>query len=50
MWLLPYIYILSVVALDEANISGCLHFSMQNIEMSCDLDLVSRQSYVNVSQ
>ena len=28
------IYILSVVALDETNISGCLHFLMQNIDMS----------------
>ena len=28
------IYILSVVALDETNISGCLHFSIQNIEIS----------------
>ena len=37
------IYILRVVALDETNIPGYLHFSMQNIEMSCDLD-------VNVSQ
>ena len=32
------IYILSVVALDETNISSCLHLSMQNVEMSCDLD------------
>ena len=31
-----YIYILSVVALDETNISGSLHFSMQNIEIPCD--------------
>ena len=31
-----YIYILSAVALDETNISDCLHFSMKNIEMSCD--------------
>ena len=45
-----YIYILSVVALDETNIPGCLHFSMQNIEMSCDLDCAFRQSNVNVSQ
>ena len=45
-----YIYILSVVALDETNFSGYLHFSMQNIEMSCDLDRTSRQSNVNVSQ
>ena len=37
------IYIISVVALDETNISGYLHFSMQNIEMS-------RRSNVNVSQ
>ena len=36
------IYILSVVALDETNISGCLHFLMQNIEMSCDLDRASK--------
>ena len=26
-----YIYILSVVALDDTNISGCLHFLMQKI-------------------
>ena len=45
-----YIYILSVVTLDETNISGCLHFSMQNIEMSCDLDRTSWRSNVNVSQ
>ena len=44
------IYILSVVALDETNIYGCLHFSMQNIEMSCDLDRASKRSNVNVSQ
>ena len=44
------IYILSVVDLDETNISGCLHFSMQNIEMYCDLDHASRWSNVNVSQ
>ena len=43
------IYILSVVALDETNISGCLHFSMQNIEMPCDLDRASRRSNFNVS-
>ena len=42
-----YIYILSVDALDETNISGCLHFSMQNIEMSCDLDHPSWWSNVN---
>ena len=34
------IYILSVVALDEINISGCLHFSMQIIEISCHLECV----------
>ena len=44
-----YIYILSVVALDETNISGCLHFSMQNIEISCDLDGTSWRINVNVS-
>ena len=44
------IYILGVVALDETNISSCLHFSMQNIEMSCDLDRASRWSNVNVSR
>ena len=27
----PYSYILSLVAVDETNISGCLHFSLQNI-------------------
>ena len=44
------IYILSAVALDETNISGCLHFSILNIEISCDLDRASRRSNVNVSQ
>ena len=44
------ICILSVVAKDETNISGCLHISMQNIEMSCDLDRASRRSNVNISQ
>ena len=44
------IYILSVVALDKTKISGCLHFSMQNIEMSCDLDHASMRSNVNISQ
>ena len=46
------IYILSVVTLviDEINISDCLHFSMQNIEMTCDLDRASRWSNINVSQ
>ena len=34
--LICYINIVSVVALDETNISSYLHFSMQNIEMSCD--------------
>ena len=46
----PHIYIVSVFALDETNISGCLHFSMQNIEMSCDLYCTSRRSKVNISQ
>ena len=32
-----YVYILIVVALDEINISSCLHFTMQIIELSCDL-------------
>ena len=45
-----YIYILSVVALDEITISSCYHFWMQNIEMACDLDRTSRWSYVNVSE
>ena len=44
------IYILCVVSLDQTNISDCLHFSMQNIDMSCDLDRASRRSNVNVSQ
>ena len=44
------IYILSVVVLHESNISSCLHFSTQNIEMSCDLDRVSRRRNVNTSQ
>ena len=41
------IYIFSVVALDETIISSRLHFSMQNIEMSCDLDPASGQSNVS---
>ena len=45
-----YIYILSVVALDETTISSCYHFWMQNIEMAFDLDRTSRLSYVNVSE
>ena len=44
------IYILCVVSLDQTNISDCLQFSMQNIDMSCDLDRASRRSNVNVSQ
>ena len=44
------IYILSVVALDETNIFGFLHFSMQNIELSCDLHRPSRRRNINVSQ
>ena len=47
---LQNIYILSVVALDETNIFVVLHFSMQNIEMSCDLDRASMLSNANVSQ
>ena len=39
----PTCITLCVVSLDEINISGCLHFSMQNIEMSCNLDRASRQ-------
>ena len=42
------IYIFSVVALDETLISSCLHFSMQIIEMSCDLE-GSGRSNVNIS-
>ena len=34
----------------ESNISSCLHFSMQNIEMSCGLDRASKRSNINVSQ
>ena len=50
-WLAFYhIYILGVVALHESNISSCLHFSMQNIEMPSDLDRASRWSNINVSQ
>ena len=44
------IYILIVVALHESIISNCLHFSVQNIEMSCDLDRASRPSNVSSSQ
>ena len=29
---------------------SCFHFSMRNIEMSCDLDRTSRRSNANVSQ
>ena len=43
------IYILSAVALNETNISSCLYFSMQNIEMSCDLDRTSGWCNLNVS-
>ena len=42
------IYIL--IVLDETNISGRLHFSMQYIEMSCDPDRASSRINVNVSQ
>ena len=45
-----HIHFLSEVALDETNISSCLHFSMQNIEMPRDLDRAPRRSNVNVSQ
>ena len=43
------IHILSVVALHEPNFSSCLHFTMQNIEISCDLDRASRRCNVNVN-
>ena len=49
-YLFSNIYILDVVFLDETNITGCLHFLMQNIEMSCDLDRASTANNVNVSQ
>ena len=40
LWLLaPAKYLHSQCSpLDETDIYGCLHFSMQNFEMSCDLD------------
>ena len=44
------IYILIVVALDETITSNCLHFSMQNIEMLCDLDCTSGRRNLNVCQ
>ena len=44
------IYIFSVVVLGETIISSPLHFSIQNIEMSCDLDPASGLSNVNFSQ
>ena len=44
------IYILRAVALNETNISSCLHFSMQNIEMSCDVERPSGPSNIDVSQ
>ena len=44
------IEILNVVAPNETNIFGCLHFSMQNIEMSYDIDRAFRRSNVSVSQ
>ena len=48
---ITYQYLLSQCScLDETNISGYLHFSMQNIEMSFDLDRASKRSNVNVSQ
>ena len=34
--LLYNLIFISVVALDDTNISSCLHFSMQRIEMSCE--------------
>ena len=44
------IYILSAVALNETNNSSCLHFSLQNIELSCDLDCsASGLSNINTS-
>ena len=47
--LTAYIYIISLVALHESNMSSCLHFSMQKIEISCDLDRACRRSNVNVT-
>ena len=48
--MIHYIYILSVVALDQSDISSCLHFSKHNSEMSCDLNRAFRWSNVNISQ
>ena len=45
-----YIYILNVATLDETIIPSCLHFSMQNIELSRGLGRASRWSNVNVNQ
>ena len=39
-----------VVALDETNISSCLHFSMHTSELSCNLDPTSELRNVNLSQ
>ena len=55
-WMMPNIsFIMSVnpevvVTFDETNISGCLHLSMQNIEMTCNIDRPSRWSNVNISK
>ena len=38
------------VALDKTNISSCLLFSMQILEVSYDLDRASRRSNFNASQ
>ena len=50
VYIIEYIYILGVDVLDETNISGCLHFSMQNIEwhVTAPLGGVSSTSANNV--
>ena len=45
-----YIYIFIAIALDETSILIALHFSMQNIYLSCDLGHAVGRSNVNVSQ
>ena len=44
------IYIFMAITLDETSILVALHFSMQNIYQSCDLDHAVGRSNVNVSQ
>ena len=44
------IYISIAIALDETNIFVAVHFSVKNINQSCDLVCALRRSNVDVSQ